>query len=131
LKLIFFEVNPQLDFAARNLFKDTITEMYCANHYHSKKNDDEGPKWVEEKTNVLFTETVPKIEKHFGLEGLKAEDIKTLVKVFQGCKIRSGRDRIIRIIAIIILSKFCQKSSKFSSQTVGIRQKSRNFIDIL
>ena len=31
----------------------------------------------------------------------------------QGCKIRSGRDRIIRIIAIGILTKFCQKSSEF------------------
>ena len=35
----------------------------------------------------------------------------------QGCKIRSGRDRIIRIIAIRIWSKFCQKSSKFCSHS--------------
>ena len=35
----------------------------------------------------------------------------------QGCKIRSGRDRIIRIIAIGIWSEFCQKSSKFCSHS--------------
>ena len=53
-------------------------------------------------------------------------EITTTFGADQGCKIRSGRDRIIRIIAIGISSKFCQKSPKFCSNSVGIRQKSRN-----
>ena len=58
------------------------------------------------------------------------------VSWLQGCKIRSGRGRIIRIFVIGIRSEFCQKSSKFCSHSwnrsgktpnsVGIRQKSRN-----
>ena len=36
----------------------------------------------------------------------------------QGCKIRSGRDRIIRIIAIEIRSKLCRKSSKLCSAII-------------
>ena len=52
-------------------------------------------------------------EAHRPLEpaGREDADVQT-----QGCKIRSGRDRIIRIIAIEILSEFCQKSSILCSE---------------